>query len=106
MRLVDQLCAELSKLPGVERSVTRFGAGRNPAWSIAGREFAHLHADHLLDLRLPRAVQAGLRTDPNAHFRKSRSEWLEHEVHTVDDVARLADLARQACVAVLEKAKD
>ena len=106
MRPVDQLCAALASLPDVEQSVTRFGTRRNPAWSTGGREFAHLHADDVLDLRLPRAVQASLRSDPNAHFRKARSEWLELEFHTVEDVARLVALARQASVAAKEKAKD
>ena len=38
------------------------GSHRNPAWSVSGREFAHLHTDDLIDLRLPRAIQAGLRS--------------------------------------------
>lgn len=104
--LVDQLRAVLSGLPDVEQSISRFGSRRNPAWSVAGREFAHLHADNLLDLRLPRTVQASLRADPNAHFRKSKSEWLELEFHTVDDLSRLAALARLAYTAASEAPKD
>jgi hypothetical protein len=89
----------LSELPGVEQSPSRFGLHRNSAWSISGREFAHLHADDLLDLRLPRHIQASLRSDPKAHFRNSTSEWLELEFHTSEDVAHLAVLAREAWVA-------
>ena len=95
MSPLEQLRLALSRFPGIEQSVSRFG-GRGRAWSVAGREFAHLHADHLLDLRLPRRIQATLRSDPRAHFRKSASEWIELEFHTAEDVAHLAALAREA----------
>jgi hypothetical protein len=96
--LTDQLRQALSALPDTEQNPSRFGS-RNAAWSVRGREFAHLHADHLLDLRLPRAAQAGLRSDPKAHFRKSASEWIELEFHTAEDVAQIAELAREAWTA-------
>ena len=99
MNPVEQLRITLSRLPDVEQSPSRFGSHRNPAWSVSGREFAHLHADHLLDLRLPRRVQAGLRSDPKAHFRKSASVWLELEFRTREDVAHLEALAREAWAA-------
>lgn len=96
MSPVEQLRAALAGLPGVEESASRFGARGRPAWSVSGREFAHLHAEDLLDIRLPRAVQSGLRDDPRARFRKGRSEWLEFEFHTSEDVAHVVSLARQA----------
>jgi len=99
MSPVEQLRAVLSSLPDVEQSASRFGSHRNAAWSVSGREFAHLHADHLIDLRLPRAVQASLRSDPKAHFRKGVSDWLEFEFHTKGDVAHLALLSREAWAA-------
>ena len=102
MSPVQHLRMELSRLTDVEQSFSQFGSRQNPAWSIAGREFAHLHADDLLDLRLPRAIQKALRTDPKAHFRNSTSEWLEFEFHTMGDVAHLAMLAREAWAAARE----
>jgi Family of unknown function (DUF5519) len=99
MSPVQQLRIELSRLPDVKQSPSRFGSHRNLAWSVSGREFAHLHADDLLDLRLPRAVQAQHRADPKAHFRGAASEWLEFEFHTMDDVAELAKLVRAAWAA-------
>ena len=99
MSPVEELSAVLSSLPDVEQSASRFGSRRNPAWSVAGREFAHLHAEDLIDLRLPRAVQANLRTDAKAHFRKGASDWVEFEFHTKDDVAHLALLSREAWAA-------
>src|SRR4030095_8178581 len=99
MSPVDQLRVALSGLPDVDQSPSRFGSRRNPAWSVYGREVAHLDADELLDFTVPRAIQAGLRSDPKAHFRKATSEWVEFEFHTKDDVAHLAVLAREAWAA-------
>jgi hypothetical protein len=99
MTPLDRLRAVLSGLPGVAMGTTRFGARQQPAWFVDGREFAHLHADDRLDLRLPRSAQTALRGDPRAHFRKSRSEWLEFEFHTPADVTDLAPLVREASVA-------
>ncbi len=93
---------ELSRLTDVEQCQSRFWSQQNPAWAVSGREFAHLHSDALLDLRLPRAIQKTLRADPRAHFRDSTSEWLELEFHTIEDVAHLAMLARKAWVAAME----
>jgi len=59
-----------------------------------------LHADDLLDLKLPRKIQASLRDDPRAHFRKSASAWLELEFHTSEDVHRLIALVREAWTSV------
>ena len=106
MSPVAQLRQALSALPLVQQVPSRFGSHRNQAWSVCGREFAHLHADDLLDLRLPRAIQAGLRSDPKARFRNSVSDWLEFEFHSQEDVAHLASLARQAWAAVREHGLD
>ena len=103
--LVEKLHEALAKLPGVEQSTSRFGSRRNAAWSVAGREFAHLHSDDLLDLRLPRAIQTSLRDDPRAHFRKSRSEWIELEFHTAQDIALVTKLARLAWAAASESTR-
>ena len=99
MSPVEQLRMALSSLPGVEQSSSRFGSRRKLAWSVSGREFAHLHADDVIDLRLPRALQANLKSDARARFRKSTSEWLEFEFHSAADVADVAGLARRAWAA-------
>jgi hypothetical protein len=105
MSTTKKLCAALSAIPGVEVASSRFGSGSNPAWRVAGHEFAHLHSASLIDLRLPRPLQAKLRTDPRAHFRTGRSEWLELEFHSPADVTKIAALARQAAAAVRAKGK-
>ena len=99
MSPTKQIRDALSALPGVAEGPSRFGSHRNRAWSVAGREFAHLHADDLVVLRLPHPIQAGLRADPRAHFRKAASEWLEFEFHTPEDVAHVTTLAREAWAA-------
>ena len=99
MNPTEQLHRALAGLPGVELVRSRFGAAGLPAWRVAGREFAHLHADDLLDLRLPRVVQARLKSDPLAHFRAARSEWLEFEFHTEIEARHVIALAREAWAA-------
>ena len=99
MKPDHQLRAALCALPDVVESRSRFGSRRNPAWFVDGREFAHLHSESLLDLRLPRATQARLRKDSRAHFRRQASAWLELEFHTARDVVDLLALAKQAAAA-------
>jgi hypothetical protein len=99
MRPVEQLRMMLSSLPGVEQVPSRFGSRRSPAWVVSGREFAHLHADDRIDLRLPRKLQTSLESDARAHFRKGASQWLEFEFHSESDAVDAAKLARQAWAA-------
>jgi hypothetical protein len=96
----DLLRTGLSALPGVEFTQSRFGSGKHPAWRIEGREFAHLHSDALLDLRLPRKIQSRLRGDSRVRFRAGRSEWLELEFHSEQDVSHVLALAREAVVSL------
>ena len=106
MSPIERLHLALAGLPNVKQAPSRFGRRGKPAWSVAGREFAHLHADHLLDLRLPREVQARLKDDPRARFRKSRSEWVDFEFHTAEDVDRVVALAREAWAAAASRVRD
>jgi hypothetical protein len=99
MSRAKQLCAALSAIPGVETARSRFGSGANAAWKVAGREFAHLHSETLLDLRLPRAHQERHRVDDRAHFRARASEWVELEFHSEQDVLDLLALAQVAAAA-------
>ena len=99
MSLTEQLHVALGSLPGVEEVRSRFGRGNRPAWRVAGCEFAHLHGDDLIDLRLPREIQVRLRSDPLAHFRAGKSEWLEFEFHTEAEVQHVVGLAREAWAA-------
>src|SRR5262245_14331149 len=99
MNLSVELAAQIAALPGVREGVSRIGPSGKAAWFVSGREFAHFHADDLLDLRLPREFQASVNGDPRAHFRKSRSQWLEFAFHRPQDVEFLLPLVRHAWAA-------
>jgi len=100
-----QLRESLNALPGVVEAGSRFSSNHATAWQIDGREFAHLHSNSLLDLRLPGAMQARLRHDPRAHFRRRPSAWVEFEFHNARDVADLLRLAREAAAAAGQSRK-
>jgi hypothetical protein len=100
MDTTSELSAALSAIPGVEVGRSRFGSGSNSAWRVAGREFAHLHSQSRIDLRLPASLQSTLRGHPLAHFRSGKSEWIELEFHSPADVTMVAALAREAAAAV------
>jgi len=99
MKTTDRLCDALDGIPRVVSGKSRFGSRRNRAWTIDGREFAHLHSATVLDLRLPRKMQAVLRGDRRARFRASASEWVELEFRSATDVAEMAALAAKAAQA-------
>ena len=99
MKSTDRLCDALDGIAGVVSGKSRFGSRRNRAWTIDGREFAHLHSATVLDLRLPRKMQAVLRGDRRARFRASASEWVELEFRSATDVAEMAALAAKAAQA-------
>ena len=103
MSPAESLSFALRALPDVEQTPSRFGKAGHLAWCVNGREFAHLHADDLIDIRLPRAAQLRLKDDPRAHFRGSRSEWLEFEFHSERDVAELVVFVSEAWAAAKEK---
>ena len=96
MSAVEQLCEALGTIPGVTAGRSRFGARARRAWFAGRREFAHLHSPSVLDLRLPRGLQAKLRGDRRVHFRARASEWLEIEFRSTRDVADIAALANLA----------
>jgi TPP-dependent pyruvate/acetoin dehydrogenase alpha subunit len=102
---VEQLHLAMCSLPGVQQANSKFGRQGRPAWFVNGREFAHLHADDLVDLRLPKEVQARLKSDPLAHFRPARSEWLEFEFHSEAEAQHVIALAREAWAAAAKAAK-
>jgi len=102
MSPVEHLHFALNALPETKQVRSRFGPVGRAAWAVRGREFAHLHADDMVDLRLSRAIQSQLKSNPLAHFRSSRSEWLEFEFRSLTDVQDVLVFARQAWAAAKE----
>ena len=89
----------LSSLPGATQGTSKVGNPQHTAWFVGGREFAHLHSDSMLDLRLPLAVQARLRGHALARFRSSRSQWLELTFCSPEEAQFVASVAREAWAA-------
>ncbi|MGE4143275.1 MAG: luciferase family protein [Planctomycetota bacterium] len=84
-------------LPEASEAPSRFG-GALAFQRVTGgraREFAHLHGDDELDLRLPPAAQRALREDPDARPRASRSPWIAYAL-TAASLERACELLRQA----------
>jgi|SRR5271155_3977003 len=100
MTPVARLCAALSAIPGVTTGRSRFGAGQTPAWRVC--PFALGDVAHL---RLPRAAQLRLGTDPRAQFRAGASQWLEMEFHSERDVSDFLVFAKEAAAAGRARAK-
>ncbi|MBP6776203.1 MAG: DUF5519 family protein [Piscinibacter sp.] len=66
-----------------------------------GKEFAHFHHDHEVDLRLTRKVIAALGLSHPAGSkvhptRSATSQWIELRFSSADEVRRVAELVRMA----------
>lgn len=92
--LVNQLLAE----PGVEERKSRF-AGR-PALFVRGKEFFHLDAPGLADVRVGRATVRTsldeLRADPRIELREGTSDWVQVRFISRKDAECALGWARKA----------
>jgi hypothetical protein len=97
MDLTDRFASGLLSLPGVEEGKSRFGP--RDAFFVAGREFAHVHRDGEIDLRLTRPFIAerreGLEDDSRVLLRRS-SDWLTVRYFSAADVRFALELGRVA----------
>jgi hypothetical protein len=100
MDVTDGLASGLLSLPGVEEGTSRFGS--MTAFFVSGREFAHLHRNGEIDLRLTRALIAArldeLTDERRVSMRRS-SEWITVSYSSNTDVAFALELGRAACEA-------
>ena len=95
----EVLARRVEEIPGVVSGPSRIGNSRHQAWFAHGREFAHLHAGDVIDIRLPTNTQRELRSDPRAMFRKNRSAWVEFRFLSaadIEDAIRLLRIAYDA----------
>ena len=86
----------LATLPDTEIKPSRVGDSDSLAGFKAGKEFVHLHGEHVLDIRLPRSLQKDYGTDPRATFRPHRSDWMEYAVPTPAARKTAKELIRRA----------
>jgi hypothetical protein len=97
MHLTDRLASGLLSLPGVEEGKSRFGP--RTAFFVAGREFAHVHRDGEIDLRLTRLLISGWRESLEGDSRVSMrqgSDWLTVSYSSAADVRFALELGRAA----------
>lgn len=97
--LKQDLLARLASIEGFEVRPSRVAGGT--ALFFRGREFAHFHHDHEIDLRLTRPLIRSLglvHPEGSAHHprRAASSPWIELRFHSAEDVRRVAELVRLA----------
>ncbi|MFO1305932.1 MAG: DUF5519 family protein [Burkholderiales bacterium] len=95
----DALLAQLASIDSFEARPSQVAGGT--ALFHRGKEFAHFHNDHEIDLRLTRKVikSLGLAHPARSGFHPTRSassQWIELRFHSEDDVRRVAALVRRA----------
>lgn len=90
--LVDQV----RRLPGVKEGRSRVGNPMHRAWFVGDKEFAHVHEDGTLDIRLPGEHQPTNRDDERLKFRKHTSAWVEFHIAADTDVKDALALLTQA----------
>ncbi len=74
-------------LRGVQRRTSRWGH-RTSYW-VGKREFAHLHDENELDIRITRSSLEGLKEigiDPRVKLRPGPSDWIRFELRNRKDI--------------------
>ncbi len=97
--LKHQLLASLASIEGFEAQPSKVAGGT--ALFFRGKEFAHFHNDHEIDLRLTRKVikSLGLSHPPRSQLHPTRSvssQWIEVRFNTEAEAHRVAELVRLA----------
>jgi len=86
LRAIEALEAAVLEMPGVQPARHRFGG---LGFVRAGREFAHVHGDGLLDIHLTRELAAKFvaagRAEPHHVF--GPSAWVSFRLRTPEDCA-------------------
>jgi hypothetical protein len=95
----QQLLELLASVDGVTAEPSPVAGGT--ALFFRGKEFAHFHSDHELDLRLTRKVihSLGLTHPPGSVHHPTRaatSPWIEVRFESPSEVRRAADLVKLA----------
>ena len=93
--LKNDLLQKLQAITGLQALPSQVAGGL--ALFHDGKELAHFHHDHELDLRLGKALIRSLRLShpPRSEFHPARSpssNWIELRFHTSEDVDRIVEL--------------
>jgi hypothetical protein len=90
VRAIDALRQRLLAVPGVKERPSRWGA--DPAFWIAGREFAHCLGEQV-EVRVTRSLMAEALSDPRVIRRTRTSDWVQIPIAATDLIAGLAEHA-------------
>lgn len=98
-KIKSQLIKELEKIKGLEDRPSKVAGGS--AIFYNGKEIAHFHNDHEIDIRLTKKVirQLGLTHPVTSKIHKHRSpssEWIEIQFHKPEDVKEVVHLFKLA----------
>ena len=105
LRAIEALEAAALRLPGVQPSTHHFGG---IGFARGGSEFAHVHGNGLLDVKLTRERAAKLVTAGRAepHHVFGPSAWISFQLRTQADCEpALALLAEAACLSIYGSSK-
>jgi Family of unknown function (DUF5519) len=96
--LVDLLESKIEGLNDVQKKKSRWTD--NDAFYIDGREFAHFHGDHKIDVRLTRGYQKRYSSligkDPRVGLRQRPSQWITADFQNETDVRSAFKIVRLA----------
>ncbi|HSI14576.1 MAG TPA: luciferase family protein [Chthoniobacter sp.] len=84
LRAIEALEAAALQLPGVSPAPHRYGG---IGFMHGGKEFAHVHGNGLLDVKLTRERAAGIVAEGHAkpHHVFGPSAWISFQLHTAGD---------------------
>ena len=97
--LKHQLLSSLESIVGFEAQASMVAGGT--ALFFRGKEFAHFHNDHEIDLRLTRKVikSLGLSHPPGSQLHPTRSassQWIEIRFNNEGEARHVAELVKLA----------
>jgi len=102
LRAIETMEAMALQLPGVVPTRHRYGGF---GFAFAGNEFAHLHGNGLLDVKLTREraaeIVASGRAEPHHVF--GPSAWISFRLKSPDDCAEGLEILRAALAITEEK---
>lgn len=95
----SELLDQLREVEGLQALPSRVAGGT--ALFYRGKEFAHFHNDHEIDLRLTKALikSLGLHHPSGSSIhprRAASSNWIALRFHTSEEVIVIVELVRQA----------
>jgi hypothetical protein len=98
LKAMDAVEHQIQRLPGVDRCAHRYGG---VGFVHGGREFAHLHGNGLLDVRLgtEHSRECVARGEAWIHHRLGSSAWVSYWIQELEDIPgalRLVQMALRA----------